>query len=98
MHSLRRAALRRLAASAYEMNLDVMSGSLRQDENGRWRIGDHDLTQWLQQHQGEDIVFVLGATEDERPVQPRTCRTCGRDYTDVECPHCRANRLRLRGH
>ena len=44
------------------------------------------------------MVLVLGALDDDRPVETRTCRTCGRDYTDVECPYCRANRIRLRGH
>lgn len=97
MHSLRRAALRRLAASAYEMNFDTMSGVLQLDENGRWTIGKQDLTNWLQTHMGQDLTVVLGADSDERPVETRTCRTCGRDYTDMECPHCRANRIRLRG-
>lgn len=97
MKSLRRAALRRLAASAYEMNFDTMSGVLTQDENGRWKIGEQDLTAWLQQNTNQDITLVLGTDSDERPVETRTCRTCGRDYTDMECPHCRANRLRLRG-
>lgn len=75
-----------------------MSGAVTVGENGRLTIGHYDLTAWLTQHQGEEIVIVLGSTADERPVQTRTCRTCGRDYTDLECPHCRANRIRLRGH
>jgi hypothetical protein len=51
----------------------------------------------LAAHTGQELVVVLSSAEDERPVQVRTCRTCGRDYTDLECPHCRANRIRLRG-
>lgn len=96
-HSMRRAAILRLASSAYEMDLDVMSGVVMQDENGRWRVGEHELGRWLEMHQGKEVVLVMGATDDDRPVQTRTCRTCGRDYTDVECPYCRANRIRLRG-
>jgi hypothetical protein len=34
---------------------------------------------------------------DERPIDPRTCRTCGREYYGIECPHCRDARIRLRG-
>jgi len=98
MNSLRRAAVLKLAASAHEMEMDVMNGVVTQDENGRWLIGGHDLTSWLQSHQGKEAVLVLGDASDERPVVTRTCRTCGRDYTDVECPYCRANRIRLRGH
>ncbi|MCP5094706.1 MAG: hypothetical protein GY943_04050 [Chloroflexi bacterium] len=98
MNALRRAAILKLASSAYEMNLDVMNGVLSQDENGRWLIGSQNLNDWLTQHMGEELVLVLGSTTDERPVQTRTCRTCGRDYTDLDCPTCRANRIRLRGH
>ncbi|RMD50915.1 MAG: hypothetical protein D6835_03880 [Candidatus Thermofonsia bacterium] len=97
MSSIRRATLLRLASAAYEMDLEVMNGIVQQDENGRWHIGEHDLTAWLTAHQGEELVLVLGSLADERPVQTRTCRTCGRDYTELECPHCRANRIRLRG-
>ncbi|GAB4278797.1 MAG: hypothetical protein Kow0080_30650 [Candidatus Promineifilaceae bacterium] len=97
MSSIRRATLLRLASAAYEMDLEVMNGIVRQDENGRWYISEHDLTTWLTAHQGEELVLVLGSLADERPVQTRTCRTCGRDYTELECPHCRANRIRLRG-
>ncbi len=98
MSAVRRAAIHKLAAAAYEMELDTMTGVLTQDENGRWLIGSHDLQTWLSLHQNEEIVLVLGSLSDERPVQTRTCRTCGRDYTEMECPYCRANRIRLRGH
>lgn len=98
MKQLRRAAIYKLAAAAYEMELDVMSGVLEQDESGRWRVGSLDLTSWLAQHAGEEVSIVLGSTADDRPLQTRTCRTCGRDYMDIECPTCRANRIRLRGH
>lgn len=98
MKQMRRAAIYKLAASAHEMELDVMTGVLRRDEAGQWHVGDYDLDTWLNTHQGEELVLVLSSTADERDVQVRTCRTCGRDYTELECPHCRANRIRLRGH
>lgn len=97
MSTNRRAMLRRLAATAFEMKLDVMDGALTRGEDGRWLIGKHDLLTWLERHSGEDVVLVLGALEDDRPMEVRTCRTCGRDYQDIECPTCRANRMRLRG-
>ena len=98
MNTARRAAILKLASTAYEMDLGVMKGRLQQDESGRWLIDDHDLMAWLLKHEDEDVVLVLGNLNDERPLETRTCRTCGRDYTDLECPHCRANRIRLRGH
>ncbi len=98
MSAMRRAAILKLASAAYEMKLDVMNGVIARDNDGVWRIGGHDLTDWLARHEGEEAALVLGLLNDERPVEVRTCRTCGRDYTDLECPYCRANRIRLRGH
>lgn len=98
MSAIRRATILRLASTAYDMDLDVMNGVLGKEKNGGWRIGDQDLDQWLIAHEGEELVLLLGSLADDRPVKPRTCLTCGRDYTDLECPHCRANRIRLRGH
>jgi hypothetical protein len=97
MTAIRRAAILKLASTAYEMNLHVMNGVVQQSPDGRWYIGAHDLIEWLSQHQGEELVLVLGSLADERPVETRICRTCGRDYNDLECPYCRANRIRLRG-
>lgn len=98
MSGIRRATVYKLASTAQEAGLDVMSGSLRQDDDGHWIINGQSLTSWLARHAGEDVVIVLGSLADERPMDVRTCRTCGRDYTDLECPYCRANRIRLRGH
>ena len=97
MPAVRRAAILRMAASAREMKLDVMNGAVTRQTDGRWRIGPYDLDEWLSQHEGEELALVLGSLADDRPVETRTCRTCGRDYADLECPHCRANRIRLRG-
>lgn len=97
MSTIRRAAILKMAATAYEMDLKVLRGSLHQDSSGHWWVGNLSLEQWLAEHAQEEIVLVLGSLADERPVEVRTCRTCGRDYTDVECPYCRANRIRLRG-
>ncbi|MDX1662890.1 MAG: hypothetical protein R3272_03790 [Candidatus Promineifilaceae bacterium] len=97
MTKMRRAVILKLAAAAYEMDLDVNTGVLQQDEKGRWQIGERDLLEWLSAYAGEEIVLVMGSLDDEAPIAVRTCRTCGRDYTDLECPTCRANRIRLRG-
>ena len=47
MSSTRRAAIYKLAAAAQESDLDVMSGILDQDEDGRWTIGFQDLSALL---------------------------------------------------
>ncbi len=97
MNPIRKAAARRLAASAYEMGMEQMSGVVQQDEAGDWFVGNQSLEAWLSDQQGNEAVLILASLIDDRPVQPRTCRTCGRDYMEVECPTCRANRIRLRG-
>ncbi len=97
MSAMRRAAIYKLAAAAQEIDLDVFSGIAGLDENGQWTVGSHKLLEWLSNHEGEELVLVLGSLSDERPIEVRTCRTCGRDYSDLDCPTCRANRIRLRG-
>jgi hypothetical protein len=97
MGTARRAAILNMATSAYEMDLEVANGIISLDANGRWLIGEHDLALWLKDHLEEEMVIILGSLEDDRPVATRSCKTCGRDFTDLECPHCRASRLRLRG-
>jgi hypothetical protein len=97
MTTVRRATILKMAAAAYEMKLEVATGTIGRDAGGHWRIGDRELDSWLADHQGEELVIILGSLEDERPVETRTCGTCGRDYVDLECPHCRASRIRLRG-
>jgi hypothetical protein len=97
MSQVRQSVVLKLAAAAYEMDLDVLRGLLHRDEQGEWRVGERLLADWLAAHDGEELVLVLGSLEDEREIEVRTCRTCGRDYTDLECPHCRERRIRLRG-
>jgi len=93
----RRTVVLKLATAAYEMDLDVLRGRLRQDENGDWRLDKHSLGSWLAAHEGEELILVLGSLEDDQEVEVRTCHTCGRDFTELECPYCREGRLRLRG-
>jgi len=97
MTTERRMIILKLAGEAFELDLDVASGNVTQDESGRWVIGHHTLDEWLAAHRGDEVVLIMGSLEDDRPVQTRTCKTCGRDYTDLACPHCRATRIRLRG-
>lgn len=97
MSRMRRAALLRLATNAHEMQLAVMQGIIRRTDDGRWLIGRYDLLEWLAAHEGQEIVGILGELDDAREVAVRTCRKCGRDYTDAECPHCRLSRERFRG-
>jgi hypothetical protein len=97
MDTIRRATILKLAAAAYELDLDVFNGAVTRGEGDRWLVDKRNVASLLADHEGEELVLILGSLEDDRPVQIRTCLTCGRDYTDGECPYCRESRIRLRG-
>jgi hypothetical protein len=96
--SLRKATVLEMASAAYDMDASVKRGVLLKDDDGRWTIGDEDLTEWLDHFDAQEIVLIAASLSDDRPIDPRTCRTCGREYYGLECPHCRDARIRLRGH
>jgi hypothetical protein len=95
--SLRKATVLEMASAAYDMDASVKRGVLLKADDGRWTIADEDLTEWLDHFAGQEIVLIAASLTDDRPIDPRTCRTCGREYYGLECPHCRDARIRLRG-
>jgi hypothetical protein len=98
MPSYRRASIRELTSSAYELDLGVVEGRLhRGTEDDRWMINDAKLNEWLAKYDGQEIVLIVASLEDDRPVPPKVCRTCGTEYVGIECPRCREARIRLRG-
>ena len=94
--SLRKASVLDMATAAYELDAAVKRGILQKVE-GRWTIMGDELDTVLQRFEGQEIVLIAASLNDERPVDPRICRTCGREYYGIECPHCRDARIRLRG-
>ena len=94
--SLRKASVLELATAAYELDAAVKRGILQRVE-GRLTIMGEDLDSVLQRFEGQEIVLIAASLTDDRPLDPRTCRTCGREYFGLECPHCRDARIRLRG-
>jgi len=98
MPAYRRASVREITKSAYEMDGRTLEGHLRRDPTtGQWAIGGTLLTDWLAQNEGQEVVLLLLSLSDDRPLATKVCRTCGREYTGFECAHCREVRLRLRG-
>lgn len=101
MSFLRRAAIQRLASNAQEQGLEVVQGTLKNSAEG-WKIGAYSLDEWLAAHEGQEIITFFGSLQDSTLTQTysnqtRTCRKCGRDYSETECPHCRHQRQRIRG-
>lgn len=95
--TLRKASILKLGSAAYEMGLQVLRGELQRDADGQLEINGNQLADWLRDFEGRELVLIAAALDDDREPVVRTCRTCGRDYTEHECPHCRTSRMRLRG-
>lgn len=94
--SLRKAAVLDLASAAYEVDAEVKRGILKKVD-GQWAVAEHGMSDWLDRFEGHEVVVIVASMSDDKPVEPRICRTCGRDFVGVECPHCRQARIRLRG-
>ena len=98
MSAHRKASVRELASAAYELDSGVIEGHLhRSAESDRWVVDDVKLNEWLAKYDDQEIVLIVASLEDERPIPPKVCRTCGTEYTGIECPRCREARIRLRG-
>lgn len=98
MPAYRRASIRELTQAAANLDGRFTQGVLRRDpDSGLWMVGSKPLDDWLAQHEGEDVTMIMLSLDDGRPLEKRTCRTCGLDYYGYECPNCREIRMRLRG-
>jgi hypothetical protein len=95
--SVRKASVLELATYAYELEAGVLRGVLAKNQDGSWTIDGISLEQWLGPYNEKSVVLIAASLEDDRPMKAKVCRTCGREYTGVECSHCRRVRNRLRG-
>lgn len=93
----RRASIRELISQAYELDGHTLQGVIRRDAEGRWMVGTHSLDDVLARYEGHEVALIYLDFEDERPMEKKICRTCGREYQGTECPVCREARIRLRG-
>ncbi len=96
MPAYRKASIRDLLKTAYRLDGKTGQGVLRRNSDGEWQIGDRSLDALLENFEGEEVAWVLISMKEERLMETKTCRTCGLEYTDVTCPHCREIRWRLR--
>ncbi len=95
--TLSKANALRLTNRAMEDGALVWRGSLAQDEDGNFTIGDRNLSEWLGRCVGQEVVVVIGRIDAGGQTALRQCSRCGRDYEGIECPHCSQARARLRG-
>jgi hypothetical protein len=86
-----------LTANALQMGAKALRGFLqKEEESGNWTLGNIDLSAWLDRYQGQELVVIVVPLQSEAPPL-KVCRTCGREYQEPECPHCREVWQRLRG-
>jgi hypothetical protein len=95
--SIRKASVLELATYAYELDAGVLRGVLERNEDGSWMVDGNVIEEWLAPHKGQSVVLIVASLEDDRPMKVKVCRTCGREYSGIECSHCRRVRRRLRG-
>ena len=95
--SVRKASVLELATYAYELEAGVLRGLLEKQADGSWTIDGTAIEDWLAAYTGQEVVLIAASLQDERPMKSKVCRTCGREYVGIECPHCRRVRRRLRG-
>ena len=88
----------KLSSTAHELGAEALRGTLAQNEAGHWTIGYIEIESWLSRYDGQELVLAVAAIDqDTHMTYIRTCRTCGREYEGLTCPHCEAVRRRLRG-
>ncbi len=86
---------RTLSGTASRMGAKVVGGKLTQ-QNGQFFVNQTNVTELLESLLDENILLLAGKINAEKIVEVKTCLTCGREYTESECPHCARVRSRLR--
>jgi len=94
--TISRNAARKLSSEANKAGATILGGQLIK-EGDRYIINKTDLISLLNALEGENVLFLVGAVDQEPETLQRTCLTCGEDYTGSECPRCARVRSRLRG-
>lgn len=86
---------RTLSGTSSRMGASVSGGKLTR-QNGQFFINKTNVTALLESLLNENVLLVAGKINEEKTVEVRTCLTCGREYTESECPHCARVWARLR--
>lgn len=86
---------RTLSGTASRMGANVNGGKLTQ-QDGQFFVNKTNITALLESLVDENVLVMVGQINEEKIVEVKTCLTCGREYTESECPHCARVRSRLR--
>ena len=86
----------RLAEHAIREGALAQRGRLARGSDGQLTVNDRNVSEWLGQYEGRELIILLVPIEVSQPERSRQCGVCGRDYEGPECPHCASARARLR--
>jgi len=95
--ALSKASALRLANHAIGEGAAALRGRLTFSEDGRLKIGDRNVSEWLQQYESFELILIAAPMDIGSPERNQPCNVCGRDYEGPECPYCSRARARLRG-
>jgi hypothetical protein len=87
----------RLANQAISEGAAASRGRLVRGEDGQLKIGERNVSEWLGQYEGYELILIAAPMDTGLLDRSRQCNVCGRDYEGPECPHCARARARLRG-
>ena len=87
---------RSLSSTAARVGASILGGRLTLEEDN-FIINKTDVTKLLENLTGQNVILVVASVADMQKEQTKTCLTCGRKYTGLECSHCARVRSRLRG-
>ncbi len=85
-----------LSGTAARFGATVLGGTLSK-EGERYIINKTDVTELLESLVGKNVLLIAGQVTESHQPEVKVCLTCGREYTEDECPHCARVRARLRG-
>ncbi len=85
-----------LSGTAARMGATVLGGTLSK-QGERYIINKTDVTELLEKLVGQNVLLIIGDVSENSRPEVKVCLTCGREYTEDECPHCANARSRLRG-
>jgi hypothetical protein len=95
--ALSKASALRLANHAVGEGAAALRGRLTYGEDGRVRVGDRNVSEWLGQYEGCELILIAAPMDIDASERRQSCNVCGRDYEGAECPYCSRARARLRG-
>jgi len=84
---------RELKKIAEEVGADVIEGRFFPSKIGRPKLGNYDLSQYLDHYQDKPLIIIVAPLDED---ESNTCGICGFAMDEIrECPRCKLQTLEL---